>query len=47
MRVVVPGKGILEPVAQARVEALEGKAGRDEFGFAAARRDDSRRKGSM
>ncbi len=44
MRVVVPGKGILELLAHARIEPLEGKAGRDVFGLAAARRDDARRK---
>ena len=44
MRVVMPGKGILEPLAQAGIKPLEGKAGRDVFGFAAARRDDARRK---
>src|SRR5713101_4325776 len=44
MRVVVPGKGILELLAQRRVKPLEGEAGRYVFGFAAARWDDARRK---
>ena len=44
MRIVVPGKGILELHAQACIEPLKGKAGRDVFGLAAARRDDARRK---
>src|ERR1700738_3800074 len=44
MRVVVPGKGILELPAKARIEPLEGEAGRNVFGLAATRRDDARRK---
>jgi len=35
---------MFEFVAQARIEPLESKAGRDVFGLAAARRDDARRK---
>src|SRR5258708_20179301 len=44
MRVVMPGKAILEPLSQGCIEPLEGKPGRDVFGLAAVRRDDARRK---
>src|SRR2546429_369968 len=42
MSVIVPGEVALEPRAQCRIEPLEGEAGRDVFGLAAARRDDAR-----
>src|SRR5215470_17987197 len=43
MVVIVPSEGILEPLAQRRLEPLPGKTGRDIFGLTAQRRDDPRR----
>src|SRR5262245_32167977 len=44
MGIIVPGEGTLEPLAQRRIEPLEGEASRDVFGLAAARRDHARGK---
>src|SRR4029077_8008136 len=44
MRVVVPGQGILELLAQSRLKSLKRNTGRHEFGFATAGRDCARRK---
>jgi len=43
VRVIMPGKGIFELLAQAGPEAFEGKAGRDELGPSAINGDDTRR----
>ena len=41
--VMMPSEGIFQFALQRRIEPLESKPGRDEFGLAAARRNDARR----
>ena len=43
MRVIMPGKRVLQSVAQGRIEPREGKPGGDVLGLAAARGNDARR----
>src|SRR6516165_4647392 len=42
MSVIMPGKGLLEPIAQLLIEPLPGEARRDVLGLTAACRDDAR-----
>src|SRR5436305_11232280 len=42
MRVIMPGEGLLQPLAQLVIEPLPGKARRNVFGLAAPCRDDAR-----